>query len=1786
MKKYSFDRGKRILSFTIALVILITSVLSQTILLSGALGEKIWDGTAAESYAGGTGTQADPYLVSNGEQLLKMMNDGKKAYDAKTEGSYYKLTDDIYLNDISDFDDWSDTNAPANNWGSDSKSTAPNFYNKDFTGNVDGQGHTIYGLYCKETVGTHYKGLFSQISGSLIKNLNLSKVYVSGVNPSGAITGRLTNQVSASVISGCSVTDAKIVSTKAAGGFVGANSGSASTITDCSFKGSVSAGTMAGGIIGDGWSAKLTVSYCYTVGVYPCGDNEPNNYGFTNVYTDTAYGTTNFAGITILDSAQMQGENALSNMKLSSRLWQTTETYPITILPRYEVWDGSAAESYAGGDGTEKNPFLIENSGQFLKMIIDGGKVYNAKDTARYYRITNDIYLNDIFDFDDWSDTNAPANNWGSDSKSTAPNFYNKDFTGNVDGQGHTVYGLYCKEVVGTHYKGLFSQISGSEIKNLNISKAYFNTKKATGAIAGRLTNNVSASVISGCSVTDTKIISTTQVGGIVGANASTTSTISNCAFVGSVSADNGYVGGIVGDGWTAALTVDSCYTVGAYPCGDDAAEKGFYNFSNVYTDTDYAKATETVTGLNGIIVLKNAQMQGENALETMSLNSNLWKATEAYPLTYYKLPDVWDGTTADSFAGGKGTEKSPYLVSTGEQLAKMISDGKLAFDGTEKPKYYKLTNDIYLNDISDYKLWSNIVSPTNNWGAGSDYAKDFSGNVDGDGYTIYGLYIKEENGTYYKGLFSQLKDSVIENLNISNAYIYAKNTSGAIAGCTTGESSVLSKCSVINTVINAEGETVGGIIGTDSVASTVKDCYFIGENQSLTGEYTGGIIGDSLNDYITVKDSYSVNYYPFGNNKDDKSNLKNSNFVNVYTDTGISGSDEIEGITVLENSKIKGINALENMNLSISTWVATVAYPTFYEKTVWNGTSASSYAGGDGTKESPYLINTAEQLYKMVSEHCVEADPEVGAYYEIISDILLNDTTEDTWYENINNKMWYTNRSSSKGNGFRGHLNGNGHYIYGLYAKNISSRTGLIPVLGDGADVINVHIRDAYMSGDGSAATHIGGIGGFVVTGASVDIVACSSKNIIITNAQSAGGIIGGNAGTLSIDRSYFVGTLSDSVNMGGIYADSWASAHVTECYSVDALLVGKSYYLTDAVRYSTVDQQAEGNAKESKVGLLTAEKMCGDNAQKYMKGFDFKDSWIIIDEDYPHISVIDYNANDGAIGEVWTGKKSLYYAGGNGTEADPFVISTGEQLFKMILETSMLDDVEAWYVLTDNILLNDTTDENWINNEDVKSWFTVNLATRSFRGHFDGQGHVVSGLYSKTDVYAARAGLFPVVDYEASIMNVGITNSYIETVRTSESFAAALVGYARKRDEYATVAERDAGTIDIDKMHELATHIKCCFADDTVTVVGMYAGGIVSGLPGVVFVEDCYFTGTLKAGSLKYGGIVGNSWMPGNRISNTYCATQNLDYFSGGYFLDMDEAKTGHIRCEGCYNFGLGVRAGVQFMPLENMRGEAAKENMIEFDFDNVWQVVDGGTPVLKIFGENADIYSEKGGRKVTVSFATNSGEPVDSITGNAGEEGIKLPTPTRYGYIFDGWYVYQELQCEYRDTCYPYVDLMLYAKWKPNSIMQDFENYPNTEYDIDEDYEYYRPGQMGYTPQYVQSGGKSLHLKGNSGNEQDFLVCYEDTLVVGKDYEMTFWVCSDETNVNYELSLLHATWPDIAEPILDVEKLASVKSLENGKWKKYTYKFTAKTRWVSIRANGKGSLYFDDIMFAVIN
>lgn len=90
---------------------------------------KYWQSNYASSFAGGSGTSSSPYLISNGAQLARLAYLSNSASDYSTYNSlYYKLTDDI---DISD------------------RIWTPIGLKYNFTGNFNGNGFTIKGLWCQ-----------------------------------------------------------------------------------------------------------------------------------------------------------------------------------------------------------------------------------------------------------------------------------------------------------------------------------------------------------------------------------------------------------------------------------------------------------------------------------------------------------------------------------------------------------------------------------------------------------------------------------------------------------------------------------------------------------------------------------------------------------------------------------------------------------------------------------------------------------------------------------------------------------------------------------------------------------------------------------------------------------------------------------------------------------------------------------------------------------------------------------------------------------------------------------------------------------------------------------------------------------------------------------------------------------------------------------------------------------------------------------------------------------------------------------------------------------------------------------------------------------------------------------------------------------------------------------------------------------------------------------------------------------------------------------------------------
>lgn len=846
----------------------------------------------------------------------------------------------------------------------------------------------------------------------------------------------------------------------------------------------------------------------------------------------------------------------------------------------------------------------------------------------------------------------------------------------------------------------------------------------------------------------------------------------------------------------------------------------------------------------------------------------------------------------------------------------------------------------------------------------------------------------------------------------------------------------------------------------------------------------------------------------------------------------------------------------------------------------IWNGkknVSSLKYDGGDGTEDNPFLISDGSQLYKMVSESKEEKGKQ---YFKLTDDIWLNDIRKENWTKSP--KKWFT--ADTNQYYFGSVFDGAGHTIYGVYI-NASGSGGLIPSLSAGAIIGNLTISDANIT---TTYGHCGALTGGIRENRSnntVKIVSCAVVNSRVSGmgaTMTSAGFAGKVVGPVSIENC-FVGNCDIThsgakTDVAAFTGDCWWPANISIKNSISIGLYpaapykeGNDEFVKCKNVFTDTEPTKSAQAAVTGINVVENELLIGEKAKDTLEKFDFVNRWKLTDS-YPEIikkegGLSDYDET--MPGDVWSGMVSKNYNGGTGTADDPYLISTAGQL--ALLVKSCVDGEahkNEYFELTDNIILNDTTEENW--KEEANQWYFTTQMQYGFGGHFNGNGHIVSGLYIENKnlsyIYAA---LFPTVNVGSVIENVGLVNSEISLNKENyETVAGGIVGSV-------SAVKAEAGEVDYAMVSQ-------CFADSTVKLSGYATGGIVCYGARTTEVNNCFFTGTVDAKRENLGAIVGFNWSwDGIRVNNCYAATQ----VPKGIIGAADSNQTSY---RNCYSLAYQDNSGVRTLYYTSkMNGDAAKKNMDGLDFDKIWITRENETPGLRIFEENRDLYSNKHDfdiidetRYVAISFVTYTDTEIDTLYTTELNE-FELPEPPkREGYKFMGWCTDDTLSMIYPSIYAPVYDITLYAKWELLGSEETFENYPDTEYDRGEDYELYKMGMSNFSIDYVHSGLKSLHRIGEIQEDQDFLLFYENELQIGKIYTMTFWATTDETAATVEASVVHSTWPDIDEPNVGVGRRFKL-NLKNGLWKKYICTFTAQSKWISIRLSGGHSVFFDDFV-----
>ncbi len=235
--------------------------------------------------------------------------------------------------------------------------------------------------------------------------------------------------------------------------------------------------------------------------------------------------------------------------------------------------------------------------------------------------------------------------------------------------------------------------------------------------------------------------------------------------------------------------------------------------------------------------------------------------------------------------------------------------------------------------------------------------------------------------------------------------------------------------------------------------------------------------------------------------------------------------------------------------------------------------------------------------------------------------------------------------------------------------------------------------------------------------------------------------------------------------------------------------------------------------------------------------------------------------------------------FEGGSGTEADPYQIATKEQLRLLAdkVNNNEKEYVTAFYVLNNDVLINPVDDiESWETTAPEYNWTVIGNGQDycKFMGHFDGQGHTISGLYYKgnskelTGNSSYAAGLFGIVGENAVIENVVLKDSKIIAATEAEKGIGGIVGETdilsnaviRNCENYADIESENGLTGGVvGAVNKGAVLENCRNYGNVQSKGGGYLGGVAGSFKGYRM-SDCENHGNITGSdSGDIGGGVG---------------------------------------------------------------------------------------------------------------------------------------------------------------------------------------------------------------------------------------------------------------------------------------------------------------------------------------
>lgn len=326
--------------------------------------------------------------------------------------------------------------------------------------------------------------------------------------------------------------------------------------------------------------------------------------------------------------------------------------------------------------------------------------------------------------------------------------------------------------------------------------------------------------------------------------------------------------------------------------------------------------------------------------------------------------------------------------------------------------------------------------------------------------------------------------------------------------------------------------------------------------------------------------------------------------------------------------------------------------------------------------------------------------------------------------------------------------------------------------------------------------------------------------------------------------------------------------------------------------------------------------------------------------------------------------------FASGSGSQLDPYMISTPQQLDSVRLYCG-----NSIYATTYFALLNDIDLYDYIRPpntqgryggagfDDGKGWHPIGTYLAPFSSYFYGNGKRITGLWIKRPT-EDNVGLFGYT-YSAHIENVGVevvgwgsvegrnnVGALIGQMYSGEtkkcyatgyevkgsSSVGGLVGYnhsgAAIKESYAGINVRGRYVVGGLTGRTNGSPIQECYAvGNYIEASGDTVGGLVGYAIGSTTIKICYAASrNITAVNTTKGGLVG--------MLRAACSVEN-SYFNKQNLLSLPSTSQTEIYSTGRTESG-GSSSGINSRTIDQL---AARSNYAAaFDFNNVWSICDG--------------------------------------------------------------------------------------------------------------------------------------------------------------------------------------------------------------------------------------------------